>query len=82
VSATNKGKVEQVVAQGQARRSARHAPLRRNEHRFRRALGSPIAPQALSPASIKTGKVVAKIASGIANEKEGELNTVTGAGSV
>jgi DNA-binding beta-propeller fold protein YncE len=82
VWATNKGKVEQWSRGGRLAEAPVTRPCGGMSIDFGALWVADCPAGVVTRVDIKTGNVVAKIASGIANEKEGELNTVTGAGSV
>jgi len=82
VWATNKGKVEQWSRKGRLAEAPVARPCGGMSIDFGALWVADCPAGVVTRVDIKTGKVVARIASGIANDKEGELNTVTGAGSV
>jgi virginiamycin B lyase len=82
VWATNKGRVEQWSRKGKLAQAPVKRPCGGMSVDFGALWVADCPAGVVTRVDIKTGKVAARIASGIANPKEGELNTVTGAGSV
>ncbi|MFM9936579.1 MAG: YncE family protein [Novosphingobium sp.] len=82
VWATNKGKVEQWSRKGKLAEAPVTRPCGGMSVEFGALWVADCPAGVVTRIDTKTGKVIARIASGIANPEEGELNTVTGAGSV
>jgi len=81
VWATNKGRVEQWSAKGKKAESPMGRPCGGMSIDFGSLWVADCPENAVKRIDIKTGKLLAVISTGIANQMEGELNTVTGAGS-
>jgi DNA-binding beta-propeller fold protein YncE len=82
VWATNKGRVEQWSANGKKAESPMGRPCGGMSIDFGSLWVADCPENAVKRIDIKTGKLLAVISTGIANQMEGELNTVTGAASV
>ncbi|OYU35393.1 YncE family protein [Novosphingobium sp. PASSN1] len=82
VWATNKGRVEQWSVKGKQAEAPMGRPCGGMSIDFGALWVADCPENAVKRIDIKTGKLLAVISSGIANQMEGELNTVTGAGSV
>jgi streptogramin lyase len=78
---TNKGRVEQWSAKGKKAESPMGRPCGGMSIDFGSLWVADCPENAVKRIDIKTGKLLAVISTGIANQMEGELNTVTGAGS-
>jgi len=79
---TNKGRVEQWSRSGKLAEAPVSRPCGGMSVAFGALWVADCPAGVVARIDTKTGKVIARIASGIANAQEGELNTVTGAGSV
>ena len=82
VWATNKGRVEQWSVKGKQAEAPMGRPCGGMSIDFGALWVADCPENAVKRIDVKTGKLLAVISSGIANQMEGELNTVTGAGSV
>ncbi|WP_298170629.1 YncE family protein [Novosphingobium sp.] len=82
VWATNKGRVEQWSAKGKKAESPMGRPCGGMSVDFGSLWVADCPEAAVKRIDVKTGKLLATVSSGIANNLEGELNTVTGAGAV
>lgn len=82
VWATNKGRVEHWSRTGKLAETAVRRPCGGMSIDFGALWVADCPAGVVRRIDIRTAKVIASIRSGIANPKEGELNTVTGAGSV
>lgn len=82
VWATNKGRVEQWSVKGKLAEAPMGRPCGGMSVDFGALWVADCPENAVKRIDLKTGKLLATISSGIANQREGELNTVTGAGSV
>ena len=81
VWATNKGRVEQWSVKGKKAEAPMGRPCGGMSIDFGSLWVADCPENAVKRIDIKTGKLLAVISTGIANQQEGELNTVTGAGS-
>lgn len=81
VWATNKGRVEQWSVKGKRAEYPMGRPCGGMSVDFGSLWVADCPENAVKRIDVKTGKLLATISSGIANNMEGELNTVTGAGS-
>jgi len=81
VWATNKGRVEQWSVKGKQAEVPMGRPCGGMSVDYGSLWVADCPEAAVKRIDIKTGKLLATISSGIANNLEGELNTVTGAGS-
>lgn len=82
VWATNQGRVEQWSRTGKRTKAPVKRPCGGMSIGFGALWVADCPAGVVTRIDTTTGKVAARIASGIANPEEGELNTVTGAGSV
>ncbi|WP_225205729.1 Vgb family protein [Novosphingobium huizhouense] len=82
VWATNKGRVEQWSTKGKLAEAPMGRPCGGMSVDFGSLWVADCPENAVKRIDVKTGKLLATISSGIANQREGELNTVTGAGAV
>jgi DNA-binding beta-propeller fold protein YncE len=78
---TNKGRVEQWSVKGKQAESPMSRPCGGMSVDFGSLWVADCPENAVKRIDVKTGKLLATISTGIANNMEGELNTVTGAGS-
>ena len=81
VWATNKGRVEQWSAKGKKAEYPMGRPCGGMSIEFGSLWVADCPENAVKRIDVKTGKLLAVVSTGIANNMEGELNTVTGAGS-
>ncbi|GEN98575.1 hypothetical protein NSE01_04080 [Novosphingobium sediminis] len=82
VWATNKGRVEQWSVKGKKAEYPMGRPCGGMSVDFGSLWVADCPENAVKRIDVKTGRLLAVVSSGIANNMEGELNTVTGAGSV